>query len=265
VQAAGSWEIYNRNGQLQSSGTLLNAFYSHVAVRLLNGNVFLAGGVDAPGSWEIHSSTGSLVGSGSLLYKRTGGAGAVLLQNGNVWIAGSGGGQAFQSAECSWEIHNSTGALVSNGTLVNCYASGKFFVLSNGDILLMGGVNAPSTYDVYTQTGTHVRTGSLTNGFDANAGAILVGNNVFIFERGYWEYVGFDSNANQTFDTIGTTFDSRTGSRAVLTSTGNIFITGGNDSPATWEMWTPNGTTATLHSTGNLFDTRRGGHTLTHF
>lgn len=263
VQAPGSWEIYNASGVLQSSGTLLNALYGHFAVRLGNGNVFLGGGTDAPGAWEIHSPTGALMSYGSLLGKRSPGAGAILLQNGNVWISGSGAGN--KSDECTWEIHNNNGGLVSNGYLNTCFASGKLFVLSNSDVLLVGGVNAPSTYEIRTQTGTFVRDGTLLNAFDQQAGAAFMNNNVFLFEQGYWEYVGFDANANVTFDTIGSLLDGRTGARAVVTGTNRFFITGGNIAPATWEMYTPNGTTVTLYSYGNLFDTRYGGHSATHF
>ena len=264
VQAPGSWEIYNSSGMLQSSGTLLNALYGHFAVRLGNGNVFLGGGTDAPGAWEIHSSTGALVSNGSLLGKRTPGAGAILLQDGNVWISGSGGG--IRTDQCTWEIHNSSGALVSNGYLNTCFASGKLFVLNNSDILLVGGFNAPSTYEIRTQTGAFVRDGTLLfNGFDQYAGAAFLNNNVFLFEQGYWEYVGFDASANVTFDTTGSLLDGRTSARAVVTSTNRFFITGGNIAPATWEMYTPSGTTVTLYSYGNLFDTRYGGHSDTHF
>src|SRR5258708_31367202 len=106
-----------------------------MAVRRGNGNVFLGGGTIAPGAGEIHNPTGALVSSGSLFGKRTPGAGAVLLRNGNVWISGSGAGN--RSDECSWEIRALGGGLVSNGTLFSCYASGKIFVLGNGDVLLV--------------------------------------------------------------------------------------------------------------------------------
>jgi hypothetical protein len=250
-------------GQTVSSGSLPNAFYSHLAVRLANGNVFLAGGTASPGAWEIHSPTGALVSSGSLLGKRTRGAGAVALQNGNIWISGSGAGQ--RTDECSWEIHDINGNLLSNGTLIRCFASGKLFVLSNGDVALIGGFNSPSTYEIRTQTGAFVRSGNLINAFDASSGAVLVNNNIFLFELDFWEYVGFDSNANKTFDTTGTLLDARTAARGVVTSTGRIFITGGSGARGTWEMWTPSGTTATLFKFGNLLDARDVGHTDTHF
>jgi hypothetical protein len=157
------------------------------------------------------------------------------------------------------------GTLLSNGSLTECFASAKVFVLSNGDVIMLGGASNPGSYEIRTQTGAPVRTGTLINGFDNNSGAVQIGNNVFLFEQGFWEYIGFDGNANTTFDSTGSLFDNRYGARGVVTSTGKIFITGGINSPSTWEMYTPGSNTVTLYSDGLLFDTRYPGHTLTHF
>jgi galactose oxidase-like protein len=258
-----SWEILTINGMTLSSGTLLNGFYSHLAVRLANGNVFLAGGLPSPGAWEIHSPSGVLLGDGSLTGKRTPGAGIVVLQNGNIWISGSGA--SFKSDECTWEILDINGKPVSNGVLNTCFASGKVFLLSNGDVLLIGGFNAPNTYEIRTQSGAFFKTGNIVNGFDNSAGATQLGNSVFLFESGFCEYVGFDTNANMTFDTSCTLLDSRLGSKGVLTSTGEFFITGGSAAGGTWEMWKPSGSTVTRVGNGNLFDDRNIGHSDTHF
>ena len=259
----GTWQILNINGLALSSGTLENGFFSHFAVRLANGNVFLGGGKASPGAWEIHNSTGALVSTGSLLGSRTPGAGAVALPNTNIFIAGSGAGT--HTDESTWEIHDVNGNLLSNGTLFSPFTSTKMFVLSNGDLVLVGGTLSSSVYEIYTQTGTLVRTGTTINGFDSNAGAVLVNNDVFIFESGYWEFIGFDGNANETFDTTGSLLDSRIGAKAVVTSAGNIFITGGSAASGAWEMYTPSGTTVILHSSGTLFDARDNGHSDTHF
>lgn len=116
-----------------------------------------------------------------------------------------------------------------------------------------------------TQAGALVRSGTLKDGFDGSAGGVLIGNNVFLFEHGYWEYLGFDANGNTSFDTVGSLFDQRQSSGVAITSTGRIFITGGDVSPATGEMYTPSGTSVVLFKQGGLFDTYYGGHTLTHF
>lgn len=260
-----SWQIFslvNSQWQPSSSGLLQDSLYSHFAARLTNGNVFLGGGEAAPGTWEIHSPTGALVGSGSLLGNRTPGSSAVALKNGNVWISGSNFGKG---EDCSWEIHSSNGSLVSTGSLNTCRSSGKAFLLSNGDVALFGGIDSGGDYDIYTQTGTFVRNGSLINSFVAAAGGVLVNNDVFMFQEGFWEFVGLDANGNQTFDTTGSLFDNRYSSRGVVTTVGNILLTGGNTAPGAWEIWAPSGSTATLYKTGDLFDARDGGHTDTHY
>ena len=260
-----SWQIFslvNSQWQVASSGFLQNALYSHFATRLTNGNIFLGGGELASGSWEIHSPSGALVGSGSLIGHRSPGATAVALKNGNVWISGSNAGKG---EDCTWEIHASNGSLVTTGALDTCRSSAKAFLLSNGDVVLVGGVDSPGDYDIYTQTGSFVRNGSLINGFTQLAGGVLVNNDVFEFQNGYWEFVGFNASGNTTFDTTGTPFDGRDSARGVVTTVGYIFITGGTDAPGTWEIWAPSGSTATLFKTGNLFDARDGGHTDTHY
>jgi large repetitive protein len=257
------WQIFTPEGQVLSSGSLLDARNASPAVLLANGNVFIASGKTAsPGTWEIHSPTGALVADGDLNNSRGAGAAAVRLQNGDVWI--SGGPEGTGSA-CTWEIHDSSGNLLSDGSLTTCFPSGKVFVLSNGDVILLGGFDAPSSYEIHSETGAFVTSGSLTDPFDGNGGGVLLGgNNVFLFENGYWEYVGF-SGTTKTFDNVGTLLDSRVGARAVVTSTGNIFITGGTNSPGTWEIWEPSGETAILVADGSLFDTRYAGHSDTHF
>jgi hypothetical protein len=260
-----SWQIFSLvNGQIQitGSGLLQNSLYSHVATVLSNGNIFLGGGTIASGSWEIHSPTGALVGSGSFTGHRSGGATAVSLKNGNVWISGSNTGKG---EDCTWEIHNVNGGLVSTGALNTCRSSARVFVLSNGDVLLLAGVDSPGDYDIYTQTGVFVRNGFLTNAFNQSASGVLVNNDVFVSDHGFWEFIGFDANGNQTFDTTGSLFDARDFAKSVVTTTGNILITGGADAPGTFEIWTPNGTHPILFKQGNLFDARDVGHSDTHF
>ena len=58
------------------------------ADKLMNGNVFIAGGTNTPGTWKIHSPTGALLAFGNLHQPHSGGQ-AVALQDGNVWISGS--------------------------------------------------------------------------------------------------------------------------------------------------------------------------------
>jgi len=280
VQNSTSWQILSIDGAVLSSGSLTYGIESGFGVLLGNGNVFLGGGLIIPGNWEIYDPNGNLVGSGALNGNRTPGASAVVLQNGNVWISGSAHTKLGGGEDCTWEIHSPSGSLLSSNALTTCFSGGKVALLSNGDVILLGGDDAPGTYEIYTQAGVYVRTGSTINGFNHGASAVALdgGAEIFIFGScefggsctvagapGTWEILGFDANANQTSDNTGSLEDSRDTARAVVTSAGNILITGGNLAPGTWEMWTPSGTAATFDGAGNLFNTRYGGHSDTHF
>ena len=263
-----SWQIFNESGTVLSSGLLRDGRYGHAATLLTNGNVFIAGGNVAPGTWEIHSATGSLVASGNLNGARTNGLSVVTLQNGNVWISGSGLGNGDA---CTWEIHNSNGGLVSSGSLTSCFAGGQVQVLSNKNVILIGGDNNPGTYEIRSQTGAFVKTGSLLNAFNSGVNSVVLTNgDVFIFGScgsGSCGNVGSPStweirDVNGNFVSTGSLQDTRDTAGGEVMSNGNVFITGGNSSPGSWEI---RSSTGAFVSSGSLFDTRYGGQSLTHF
>ncbi len=268
IQDPTSWEILDENGNLLSSGLLMDQRASHAATLLSNGNVFLAGGNLTPGTWEIHSPTGARVGYGSLLDSRSGGVRAVPLQDGNVWISGSGFGSG---ADSTYEIRSVSGALVSSGSLLNPYSGGKTLKLQNNNVILMGGDTCTGCWEIRTQTGGLVGSGSLENPFNSGSTAVLLNNgNVLIFgscyvshcnaggSPGTWEI----RNPSGGFVSTGSLFDTRDGAQAQVVSTTDVFITGGNGAPGTWEIRNPSGG---LVSQGSLFNTRGSGHTDTHF
>ncbi|HEV2222203.1 MAG TPA: kelch repeat-containing protein [Candidatus Acidoferrales bacterium] len=274
------WQIFNPNGQVLSSGLLQDGRDNPNSAALLpNGNVFLAGAANlAQGTWEIHNPAGALVTSGSLNDLRGSGAFAVTLKNGNVWISGSALGTG---GSCTYEIHNSTGALVGSGSLNTCFPGAQVQVLSNGNVMLLGGDSAAGTYEIRSQTGTFVTTGSLVNGFNHGASSVVLNNgNVFIsgscevggppppppnpFVCGTtgspsaWEIRDINGN----FVSTGSLQNQYDGAGEVVLSNGNVLITGGNLCPACWEIRSPTGG---FILSGSLFDTRYAGHTLTHF
>lgn len=272
-----SWQIFDQNGNVLSSGLLQDGRILQAATLLANGNVFLAGGTAAPGTWEIRSPTGTLVVSGSLNGSRSAGVSAVTLKNGNVWISGSA---VANGDACTWEIRSSSGGLVSSGSLNSCFGAAQVQLLNNGNVMLIGGGNAPGTYEIRSQTGAFVTTGSLENAFNEGESSVLLNNgNVFVFGSCFemnpeppdpnscgtngspssWEIR--DQNGN--FVATGSLLDTRDTAGAVVLSNGNIFITGGSSDPGSWEI--RSGTNGSLVSQGSLFDTRYGGHTLTHF
>jgi hypothetical protein len=142
------WQIFSLfTGQIQvlSTGSLQDSRDYAVAALLGNGNVFLGGGAISAGTWEIHSPTGALVSSGDLTDDRTAGASPIVLKNGNIWISGS----AITNPDaCTWEILDVNGNPVSSGSLNACFAGGKVEILANGNVILLGGDNAPGAYEI---------------------------------------------------------------------------------------------------------------------
>lgn len=264
--SSNQWEIFSPSGQQLSTGYLQDPRNSSAATLLGSGDVFLAGGTGSAATWEIRSPNGSLVSSGSLNGQRLGGAAAVTLQNGNIWISGSAQGNPDA---CTWEIHNSSGALVSSGSLFNCDAGGQVQLLQNGNVMIIGGDSTPGTFEIYSQTGTLVSQGSLITPFNSGAGSVLLtSDDVFVFgscqvscgagSPASWEILTPSGGMVST----GSLLDSRASAGAVLLSNGNIFITGGNIAPGAWEIRSSSGA---LVSQGSLLDTRYGGHSDTHF
>jgi|CXWL01.1.fsa_nt_gi hypothetical protein len=108
-----SWEKRSSSSAPLGNGVTWATRSSHCAVRLQNGNVFLAGGSSSPGTWEILDANGALVSSTgttgvTLWATRDQGFSCTLLQNGNVMIAGGNGSSG------TWEIHDANGNLMSS-------------------------------------------------------------------------------------------------------------------------------------------------------
>jgi large repetitive protein len=291
------WQIFSiASGQpvLVSSGTLQQGRDSSFGTLLPNGNVFIGGGGVSGGasSWEIWTATGTPVAQGSLSGVRTAGASVVVLQNGNLWISGS----YFENGDaCTWEIRNQSGVLVTSGMYkYSCFGGAKVQVLGNGNVFVVGGGNQVSEYEIWSPTGTFIRNGSLTYG-SFNNGATSVsldgGNQMMILGscgltvtednfgtsdpveaigcavgggESSWDFIGFDSNSNITFETPGSLVSQRNGARATVTASGSVFIVGGSFDPGGWEIWAPSGTTMLPVSNGTLFFTHYSG-SMTHY
>lgn len=122
-------------------------------------------------SYEIHSPTGSLVKTGTLFNGFNGGANAVKLNSGNVFIFGSSCCSGFPGAASTWEIRDANGNFVSTGSLLNPRGGAGAAVLSNGNVFITGGDSAPATWEIRNPTGGLVSQGSLFN--TRNAGHTL--------------------------------------------------------------------------------------------
>ncbi len=186
------------------------------------------------------------------------------------------------------------GGIASNGvnftvvpgsfTLTGNLATARMFhtatLLSNGMVLVAGGVNDGFSYDTVTSaelynagTGTFATTGSLNTGRIFNTGTLLPKGQVLIAG-------GSDSNWNQiataeiydpasgTFTFTGSLNTGRTGHTATLLNNGKVLMAGGWNSNGDYitsdavngELYDP--TSGTFIGTGNL-NTARDTHTAT--
>ena len=114
-------------------------------------------------TYEIYDLTGALITTGNLFNAFNGGANAVQLTSGNVFIFGSACCSGFPGARSSWEIRDADGNFISTGDLFNPRGSAGAAVLSNGNVFITGGDSAPSTWEIRNATGGLVSQGDLFN------------------------------------------------------------------------------------------------------
>jgi hypothetical protein len=260
-----SWQILNESAGVVSSGTLQNPCISCAATAVMKGEyVFLAGGDADSSGWEVYSDVGGLVASGTMANSRTSGVAAVTFQsNKDVWVSGSGGGGGIGS----WETYEMNGTVVTrtgSGSLANQRDGAKTLVLSDDNVLLLGG-NVDGTYEIHSPAGALVTSGTIPGDpRDENSGAIMLANgNIFVFggalAAGTWEIL----TQSVTEVSSGTLAEDRSGATVTLqSSTGDIFIGGGAFDAGGWEIRNESGA---LVSTGSFVDPRAPGHRQVNF
>lgn len=264
------WEIRNSSGALISTGDTDTERIEHCAVRLSNGNVFVAGGHDVqnPGesgqhtpnstTWEIRSPIGGLVAKGSNLNAPRVGSACVRLNNGNVMIVGGYGLGAF-----TLEIRTPTGAFVVTRSFWTGRAGATATLLANGNVMIVGGVNASGTWETYDSNGNFVSGTNTTgrylwSGRNGHCAVLLPNGNIFLgggMSAINWE-IRTDSSALVTANYF---YDSRGSGHTCNIMGGNIFIAGGGQVPTSWEI---------RNASGGLVSTARNlqgwnGHTAT--
>jgi N-terminal glycosyl-hydrolase-114-associated domain/Galactose oxidase, central domain/Kelch motif len=194
-----SAEIYNpTTNSWTVVGSMANARYNHTATLLSNGEVLVAGG-DATGtSAEIYNpATQTWTVTGSMNVSRYGHT-ASLLPNGMVLIAGGccatasvpGYSQPIDEALTSSELWNpATGTWTSTGTMVNMHAFHTATMLTNGTVLVMGGISLElppgpevvSGSELYNPaTGTWTAVGNLNTARYYATSGLLTGDEVLV-------------------------------------------------------------------------------------
>ena len=165
------------------TGSMNTARVGHSATLLANGQVLVAGGWNGSDVSPIFFSSAELYDpvkgkwsfTGTMTLERTGQS-AVLLQNGEVLVAG-GDGETPSTAE----LYNpATGTWTATGSMTT-KRSATLVLLPSGEVLAAGGDNnRPDTAELYNPTtGTWSATGTMTTG-GFGAGSVLLQNGLVL-------------------------------------------------------------------------------------
>jgi N-acetylneuraminic acid mutarotase len=154
------------SGTWANTGSLNTARTSHTATLLPNGQVLVAGGLNASlnplASAELYNpATGTWSFTGSMAEARSGHT-ATLLQNGEVLVAGG----MTTSCTSTAELYNpSTGRWATTGSMTEGRCSDTATLLPNGQVVVAGGSNSTGVLlsaELFNPaTGTWKATGSL--------------------------------------------------------------------------------------------------------
>ncbi|MBS3913567.1 MAG: hypothetical protein KG003_03660 [Bacteroidetes bacterium] len=227
----GLCDIYDTStGTWSSTGTLSIDRILHTAIKLSNGKILVTGGYYFDGgigdfaerkSCEIYDpSSATWSGTGEMNYTHHV-ENAILLPNGNVFIAGGGNAKSeiYDTSTGTWSLSGDLPFNTEQTSLVN---------LNNGKILTGDGTN----YCIYNiVSGTWSTTG--TSGISAyvysplvtvgNGKILLVGNSGY----GYKDCELYNPLSG-TWDTTGDMLTERFNHRAIGLPNGNVLVTGGN-------------------------------------
>jgi len=187
-------ELYDpATGTFTATGTIGTALRFHTATLLSNGQVLITGGVDINNnpysSAQIYDPiSGQFSATGSMSISRVHHT-ATLLSNGTVLVAG---GQADFSGFVplsSAEIFSSvSGTFSLTGSLISAHTEHTATLLSDGVVLVAGGVNSPTVAAelFYPSTGTFSATSPMVIATPFNHTASLLTNGNVLLAAGVY-------------------------------------------------------------------------------
>jgi hypothetical protein len=241
-------------GTWSTTGIMSTARIYHTATLLPNGKVLAAGGQNGVGSGKINlssaelydPSTGSWSSTGSMNNARRQHT-ATLLPNGEVLVAGGGGGSLMSLAEL---YDPAAGTWSTTGSMSAGRANFTATLLPNGEVLVAGGTNGssyPSSAELYDPAaGTWSTTGSMSVGRANCTATLLPSGNVLVAGGSSG---GYTSSSAEVYDPSARTW-SLTGSMsanhisdtATLLPNGKVLVAGEyNHVPSPSELYDPGG------------------------
>jgi hypothetical protein len=252
--AVSSAELYDpTTGVFTATGSMANLRSSHTATLLSNGKVLVAcgnGGNLTSGSIEIYDPSTGLFSSGSTTFS-TGleGQGATLLNSGSVLF--SAGLSVFSGTKAESYLYNpTTNTMTTSGSLINRRSGHSAIKLSDGKVLVAGGVLQSELYNngVFSATGSMISTRTYHT-------AVLLANGEVLFSGGD----GVDNFTQEIYNASTASFRRATELQtaryyhtASLLKSGKVLLVGGRASIGTTainkvELYDPTeGTTNTI-------------------
>jgi deoxycytidylate deaminase len=255
------------------AGKINVARKQHVAVRLGNGQVLLAGGYDnyfLEAAELFNPATGSFTATGDMTTPRVGAA-ASILQGGTVLIAGGYNGSYLNLAET---YDPDSGTFIFAATMNTARGNPVATLLSNGKVLITGGFNSGAgsgaflssaeIYDPSKKTFTasssamsyprrgHTATLLLNGTVLVTGGCTNSDTNAVYCDQRLSSADIYDPSTDK-FTATGAMTHARMDHTATLLPNGNVLITGGTDGTSnlsTAEIYNPQ--TGTFTATGPM-------------
>ncbi len=218
------------SGTFQKTGSMNVARIYYSATLLANGEVLVAGGENSTvtnsplASAELYNpATGAWTFTGNMTVPRLGPL-AVLLQNGQVLVAGGSNGS---STLTSAELYNpSTGAWTATGSLLTA-GGGSLTLLPNGQVLAVQGSSA----ELYNPAaGTWSATGSPTSGVGGSNAPLLQNGEVWAIGQSANTPSELYNPSTGAWSASGSAPDSLLNPVIPLLLNGEVFATGSSGS-----------------------------------